>query len=136
MSHTHSNVAPPSLVLIVDNDESTRDMYAERLIFAGFRVIQAAAIDDAMEKAIQLRPDVITTDLGRSTEDGCNLCTLLKGDTRTRQIPVLAVTAWATGGYIERARGAGCDSVLIKPCLPDVFLAEIQRLLQHADLKK
>ena len=135
MSHTHSNVAPPSLVLIVDNDESTRDMYAERLIFAGFRVIQAAAIDDAMEKAIQLRPDVITTDLGRSTEDGCDLCTLLKGDAR-RWSDSCSGRHRLGHRWVRRCTAPAAVVDLIKPCLPDVFLAEIQRLLQHADLKK
>lgn len=105
-------------------------MYARWLVHSGFRVVQAAAADEAMEKARRLRPHIITTDIGLSSDgDGCNLCERLKADARTKAIPVIAVTAWAIGGHANRARRAGCDSVLIKPCLPAELLTEIQRLL-------
>ena len=124
----------PLLALLVEDDESSREMYAEWLEFSGFRVAQAASVDEAMEKALRLHPHVITTDTGLhgSSGDGCELCQRLKADDRTRSIPVIAITAWTMGGHIERARAAGCDSVLIKPCLPEDLLAEIHRLLRHA----
>ena len=101
-------------------------------MFSGFRVAEAATADEAIEKAHRLRPHIITTDiaLSGSSGDGCALCERLKADPRTRAIPVIAVTAWAIGGYVGRARRAGCESVLIKPCLPEALLAEIQRLLK------
>jgi CheY-like chemotaxis protein len=40
---------------------------------------------------------------------------------RTRTIPIIALTAWAMGGHVEGARRAGCEWVLIKPCLPAEF---------------
>lgn len=108
-------------------------MYAQWLEFSGFRVAEAASADEALEKAVQLRPHVITTDIGlHGAADGCKLCERLKADERTREIPVIAVTAWAMSGHIERAKKAGCDSVLIKPCLPEELLAEIQRLLKRS----
>jgi CheY-like chemotaxis protein len=117
--------------LLVENDGDTRDMYAEWLVHSGFRVAEAATVDEGFEKAHRLRPHVIATDIGLSGDgDGCALCERLKADERTRAIPVIAVTAWAIGGHVERARSAGCDSVLIKPCLPEELLAEIQRLLK------
>ena len=118
------------LVLIVEDDDHTREMYAEWLIFSGFRVAEAKNGPDAIEKARELRPDVITTDIGLKGEmDGCQLTESLKSYADTNTIPVIAVTAWAMGGHLERARTAGCDAVLVKPCLPEVLLAEIQRLL-------
>jgi CheY-like chemotaxis protein len=116
------------LALLVENDGDTRDMYAMWLAYSGFRVAQAATADEAIKKAHRLHPNVITTDIGLSGHgDGCTLCERLKADASTRRIPVIAVTAWAIGGHVERARRAGCDSVLIKPCLPADLLAEIQR---------
>jgi two-component system cell cycle response regulator DivK len=137
VSPTRPKVRPPPLALLVENDGHTREMYAEWLVFSGFRVAEASTADEAIEKARQLRPQIITTDIGLSGNgDGCNLCERLKADKRTRAIPVIAVTAWAIGGYVERARRAGCDSVLIKPCLPAELLIEIQRLLQLPRSKK
>jgi CheY-like chemotaxis protein len=109
-------------------------MYAEFLAFSGFRVVEAASVDEAMEKALRLQPHVIATDLGLgSGGDGCILCQRLKADESTREIPVIAVTAWTMGGHTERAEKAGCDSVLIKPCLPEELLAEIRRLLKKSE---
>lgn len=122
---------PPPLVLVVEDHADTREMYAEWLIHKGFRVAQSSYADDAMKKVRKLRPDIITTDVGlHGGKDGCQLCADLKADADTKDIPVIAVTAWAMGGHIERARKAGCDAVLPKPCSPDLLLNEIQRLLK------
>ena len=127
----HTVSASSQLVLIVEDDVHTREMYAEWLIFSGFRVVEATNGPDAIEKARELRPDVVTTDIGlKGGMDGCQLTESLKSYADTNKIPVIAVTAWAMGGHLERARTAGCDAVLIKPCLPKTLLAEIQRLLK------
>ena len=118
------------LALLVESDGDTREMYAEWLAHSGLRVAQATSADEAMAKACRLRPHVITTDLGPFRDDRAyDLCQRLKSHERTRGIPVIAVTAWSVGGHVERARRAGCDAVLLKPCLPELLLAEIHRLL-------
>jgi CheY-like chemotaxis protein len=118
-------------VLIVEDDSDTREMYTEWLVYSGFRVAQATDGIEAIEKARELRPDVIATDISLKGEiDGFQLTESLKSYAHTNKIPVIAVTGWAMGGYVERARKAGCDSVLVKPCLPETLLAEIQRLLK------
>lgn len=119
------------MALLVENHGDTRLIYAGWLAHSGFRVVEATSVDEAFLKARQLQPSVVTTDIGLDGDgDGCLLCERLKGDPRTRNIPVIAVTAWALGGHVERALSAGCDSVLIKPCSPDALLAEIHRLLK------
>jgi CheY-like chemotaxis protein len=111
-------------------------MYAEWLVFSGFRVAEAATVAEAIKKTHLLRPHIITTDIGLAGEgDGCDLCIRLKADARTKEIPVIAVTAWAMGGHVERAHRAGCDSVLTKPCSPEKLLAEIHRLLSLPQTK-
>ena len=122
--------SPSSLVLLVENHIDTREMYAEWLMFSGFRVEGAATVDEAMEKVHRLRPDIVTIDIGLGAGgDGCDLCARLKAADHTKAIIVIVVTGWVFGGHIERARQAGCDSVLTKPCLPDELGAEICRLL-------
>ena len=59
-----ANVRPPPLALIVENHRDTREMYAEALKFHGVRVVEAATAIDALELALTLHPDVITTELG------------------------------------------------------------------------
>ena len=61
--------------------------------------------------------------------DGWEATRLLKADERTRNIPIVALTGHALAGHAEGARRAGCDAFVTKPCLPDVLVAEIQRML-------
>ena len=132
VSESHSAADATPLVLLVEDHEQTREMYAEFLAFSGFRVVEAESVDDAMEKALRLQPQIVVTDLGLGNGgDGCILCQRLKAEKSTRGIPVIAVTAWTMGGHTERAQVAGCDAILIKPCLPEELLAEIQRLLKR-----
>lgn len=96
------------------------------------RVIEAATCEDAVDKARTLGPDVVTTNIGHTSTDGCQLCEELKKDKRTEAIPIVAVTAWAMGGNVERARLAGCDTVLVKPVLPEDLLLEIRCVLAES----
>jgi two-component system cell cycle response regulator DivK len=106
-------------------------MYAEWLVHSGFRVAHARNSEEALTKAQELLPDVITTDIALrgSGIDGCELCEQLKKHDRTQAIPVIAVTAWAMAPDVIRAWQAGCAAVLTKPCSPATLLAEILRLL-------
>lgn len=131
MTQQRRTVSSP-LVLIVDRDSESREMYAEMLTYSGMRVVESASAEDAIEKAQRLRPDLVTTGIGLQGDiDGCGLCERLKDDAQTSSIPVIALTAWAVGGHLERARRAGCDAVLVKPCPPETLLAEILRLIQR-----
>lgn len=124
--------APPRispLALLVDSDADGRQMYAEWLRFSGFRVAEATSSREALARVRVMRPHIITTGIGLPGEDGCSLIVQLKADARTRDIPIIAVTGHAEPTLLQRARRAGCDAVLTKPCLPSRLVAEIQRLL-------
>jgi CheY-like chemotaxis protein len=70
-------------------------------------------------------------DLALPRMDGWEATRRLKGDARTRHIPIVALTGHALAGHAEGAREAGCDSFVTKPCLPDALVAEIRRLLDR-----
>jgi len=125
-------MADPSdpLVLLVEDDQSGREMYATALEMGHFRVAQAHNGLQALDKARELRPDVIVTDLALPGIDGLELARRLRQDERTRAIPIIGVTGYT--GFVkepDRATRAGCDRILIKPCPPDDLQAEIIRLL-------
>jgi two-component system cell cycle response regulator DivK len=121
--------AEPPLVLIVDDFVDTREMYLEYLQFAGFRAIDASDGREAIAKAVELFPSIILMDLAMPTMDGWEATRRLKADPRTRSIPVIAVTGHALRGDAERAREAGCDGVISKPCLPETLVDEVKRVL-------
>jgi CheY-like chemotaxis protein len=119
------------LVLLVEDDPQARDGYAEFLERGGFRVAQAGAAEDALALTLAVVPDVVVTDIALPGRDGFALATDLHTDTRTRSIPVVAMTAyWATDVH-ERADRAGITAILLKPCQPEHLIAELQRVLQR-----
>jgi CheY-like chemotaxis protein len=118
-----------ALVLVVEDYEDAREMYAAYLHFSGYRVAEAANGIEAIEKTLELMPDIILMDLALPKMDGWEATRRLKSDERTKHIPVVALTGHALAGHAEGARQAGCDSFVTKPCLPDALVAEIQRML-------
>jgi CheY-like chemotaxis protein len=117
------------LVLVVEDYQDAREMYAAYLQFSGFRVAEATNGVEAIEKTIELMPDIILMDLALPRMDGWDATRRLKLDERTKHIPIVALTGHALAGHAEGARQAGCDSFVTKPCLPDALVAEIQRML-------
>jgi len=117
------------LILVVDDYEDAREMYAEFLRFCGFRVAEARNGNEALEQAFALMPDLILMDLSLPGMDGWEATRQLKADDRTRQIPVVALTGHALAGASEGAKKAGCDSFVTKPCLPDDLVVEVRRML-------
>ena len=117
------------LVLLVDDFQDNREMYAEFLRFSGLRVEEASNGLEALDKTFALLPDLVVMDLSLPGIDGWEATRRLKDDARTKHIPVLALTGHALAGYSEGARQAGCDAFVTKPCLPEELLAEIRRVL-------
>jgi two-component system cell cycle response regulator DivK len=116
-------------VLLVDDYADAREMYAEYLKFAGFQVVEAANGLEALERALDESPDIILMDLSLPAMDGWEATRRLKADPRTAHILIVALTGHAVAGLAERARMAGCDAFVAKPCLPEDLVAEIRRLL-------
>lgn len=122
-----SETAP--LILVVDDYQDAREMYAEYLQFSGFRVAEARNGNEALEQAFALKPDLILMDLSLPGMDGWEATRVLKADDRTKNIPVVALTGHALAGASEGAKKAGCDSFVTKPCLPDDLVVEVRRML-------
>jgi CheY-like chemotaxis protein len=119
-------------VLIVEDDQDGRRMYADWLTDAGFRVSEAHNGLQALERAVDSLPDVVVTDLNIPGIDGFELTRRLKQDPRTRDIPVLAVTGYAAfAADPGRARRAGIEVVLSKPCSPGDLEAAIRSLIRE-----
>jgi CheY-like chemotaxis protein len=118
-------------VLLVEDDQEGRRLYAEWLTDAGFHVEQAHNGLQALDRAFSSQPDVVVTDLDIPGIDGFELTRRLKQDPRTCDIPVLAITGYAPfASDPGRVLRAGCDAVLPKPCSPDDLETAIRSLLE------
>lgn len=116
-------------VLIVDDFEDARAVYSLFLKLSGYEPLQAASGDEALAQALTAAPDIILLDLQLPDIDGWEVARRLKADSRTRHIPVIALTAHALQSERVRSLKAGCDGFLPKPCPPPDVVTEINRLL-------
>lgn len=102
-------------VLVVDDNRINLELAEAILENAGYEVRTAADADEALAAIAMERPGVILMDLQLPDVDGLTLTRRLKADPATRDIPIVALTAYAMKGDAEKAREAGCDGYLSKP---------------------
>ena len=120
----------PASVLIVHAASDDREMYAEYLTAEGFRVIEAATTDAALPLVADV--DLVVTGLlVPGSIDPIDLITMIRQDKRSATKSVIVLTASTFSHRHERARRAGADVVLLKPCLPNVLASEIRQLMTH-----
>jgi two-component system cell cycle response regulator DivK len=113
-------------VLVVDDFDDNRAMYAEYLSFSGYEVEQASDGREAIEAAIRTLPDLIVMDLSLPVMDGWEATRRLKADQRTGHILVIVLSGHPLSSDGE---GAGVDAFLAKPCLPETLLEKVEELL-------
>jgi len=130
--HDDPEKAPPQqrqrrLVLLVDDCQDTRELYAEYLELSGFDVKEAEDGIVAIDEAVRVRPDVIVMDMSLPKMDGREAARQLRADERTRSIPLVMIS-----GYDAEALPANeglWDHYLGKPCPPDKLVSVIGRLV-------
>ncbi|HZI15115.1 MAG TPA: response regulator [Myxococcus sp.] len=123
-------------VLVVDDFDDAREMYAEYLEFVGFEVDTAKNGAEAVEKAQDGEPDIILMDLSLPIMDGWEATRLIKQDARTRDIPVMALTGHVLAGNAEHAKEAGADEFVAKPCLPQDLENKIRNMLKPSKARR
>jgi CheY-like chemotaxis protein len=126
MQHA-TNVRSP--ILIAEDHTDTREMYAWYLRTRGFWVVEASNGRTALHRARHFKPALIVVDLSLPVMATCLLVKTLRIAAETRTIPIVGLNGYGYRQYAERALEAGCDSVLVKPCFPDVLADQIEQML-------
>ncbi|HAF95331.1 MAG: hypothetical protein A2X34_05930 [Elusimicrobia bacterium GWC2_51_8] len=119
-------------ILIVDDDALNRDMLKTRLEAAGYGVAEAGNGEEGVKAAQALAPDLIIMDVMMPKVDGRLACRILKTNPKTKDIPVVMLTARSQ--HMEELRGweSGADEYLVKPCDHQQLLALIAKFLDKA----
>ncbi|NUR54234.1 MAG: response regulator [Acidobacteria bacterium] len=120
------------LILLVEDFVDARDMYREYLEFSGFAVDTAADGHAAIKLAREHDPDLILMDLSLPGLDGWEATKRLRADPQTAHLLIVALSAHALAADWERARLAGCDGFIAKPCLPQDLVDEMAGYLKAA----
>jgi CheY-like chemotaxis protein len=124
---------PAATILVVDDNPINLKLVADLLAFEGYRVLKAVDGEEAAHKVQEDPPDLILLDVDLPGIDGLTLTKRLKGDPRTANIIIVALTAFAMKGDRQRAIAAGCDAYVTKPIDTRELPAQVAELLQHRE---
>jgi two-component system cell cycle response regulator DivK len=116
-------------LLIVDDNEVNLELASFILLAAGFDVATALDAEQALQSIQARRPRLILMDIQLPGMDGLALTRLLKADPATRDIVVVAFTAYAMAGDETRMLAAGCDAYLSKPIDLASFARQVRALM-------
>ena len=111
------------VVLLVDDHDDTRQMYAEFLDAMGYDTLEAASCAEALALVERNGVNAVVLDRRLPDGDGNSVCRALKADPRTRALPVIVLSGRERDGAIP------ADAYLIKPVTPDRLVEELERLI-------
>ncbi|MBW1856218.1 MAG: response regulator [Deltaproteobacteria bacterium] len=120
----------PKKILIVDDNVDSRELVVKILKHSGYQTVEAVDGEDALEKAVEERPDLILMDRSLPKIDGYEVTRRLKNQKALKDTPIVALTAHAMRGDREKALEAGCEGYISKPinvrALPEQVKAYLQ----------
>lgn len=119
-----------SNILVVDDDPEIRTIVCHHLQKAGYYVMTAESADEALEKELEVIPDLLILDKMMPGMDGFDFLEKLKSATSASSIRVIMLTSCDRDEDIVEGLDTGADDYITKPFIPDVFLARIRAQLR------
>lgn len=119
-------------ILIVEDDPASLTLTRDLLQVHGYSTIEAATGQEAVALAREKKPDLILMDMRLPDMEGTAATTLLRQDAETKDIPIVALTAFAMKGDREKMLCAGCDGYISKPINTREFPGIIESFLKEA----
>jgi CheY-like chemotaxis protein len=123
----------PTRVRVVDDDAVIRQLVCVNLELEGFEVFTAEDGLDALEKAVEVDPAVITLDIMMPRMDGWETAARLHDNPDTAHMKVILLSARAQEADLRRGKGLGVDAYLTKPFDPDELITVVRRLAGEAE---
>ena len=127
-----NDVGLGALIVIADDNDDNREMYALYLRVIGFRIAQASDGEEAVALTRDLRPSVVVLDVHMPRMNGLDAIRHIRQDLSPREMPFLVLTAH--DDQEQHARAAGANHVCRKPCPPEDLARELRRLLTTSQL--
>jgi CheY-like chemotaxis protein len=117
-------------VLIVDDNEHLRVILASILRFSGYEILEAESGTQAIEKALSAKPNLILLDLDLTDMSGLDAARVIRKNSTTASIPIIACSAWSGREWREKALSAGMVDYLQKPIPSAVIKAKIEQFIR------
>ena len=119
----------PKTILVVEDNELNMKLFHDLLESQGYNILQTRNGVEALKIARTQKPDLILMDIQLPEVSGLEVTKWIKEDDDIKQIPVIAVTAFAMKGDEEKFRSGGCEAYIAKPISVNGFLETVARFL-------
>jgi two-component system, cell cycle response regulator DivK len=119
----------PKRILVVEDNDLNRKLFCDVLKANGFEVVPVADGLNVLPTARKCKPDAVVLDIQLPNISGIELIAGFRGERALRDVPILAVTAYAGKGDEEKIRAAGARGYLAKPVSITPFMAAVRKLL-------
>jgi DNA-binding response OmpR family regulator len=116
-------------ILVAEDERDIRDLIAYVLKYAGFEVEVAANGAEAVEKAPQVKPDLILLDVRMPRMTGYEACRQLKAMPEVQHVPVVFLSAKGQDNEIDEGLEVGAKDYILKPFAPDELIQQVQQIL-------
>ena len=120
-------------ILIVEDNALNIKLFCDLLAAHGHEPQAVTDSRQALDAARELVPDLVITDIQLPHVSGLELIRMIRADERLKEVPIMAVTAYASLGDEERIRGAGAESYVTKPISVARFVQEVDSLLARKE---
>jgi two-component system cell cycle response regulator DivK len=116
-------------ILIVEDNDLNMKLFNDLLQAHGYETVQTVDGRDALKLVREHSPDLILMDIQLAEISGLEVTKMIKADDDLKDIPVIAVTAFAMKGDEEKIREGGCEGYIAKPISVPHFLETVQKFL-------
>jgi len=123
---------PTAKVLVIEDNPMNMELASDLLRARGYDVLQAATALEALGVLQEFKPDLILMDIQLPGLNGLDLTKRLKEDPRTKEIPIIAMTAYAMKGDEEKIFQAGCIGYIPKPIDTRQFSHMVESVLSRS----
>jgi DNA-binding response OmpR family regulator len=122
-------------ILIAEDERDIRDLIEFSLTFAGFEVVTAVDGQDAVEKALVVKPDLIMMDVRMPRMTGYEACAKMKTMNEIKDIPVVILSAKGQESEIQTGLNAGAYEYILKPFAPDELIQRVRDIVSSLPQK-
>jgi DNA-binding response OmpR family regulator len=117
------------LILIAEDERDIRELIVFTLQIAGFNVVEVPNGEEAVKKALEIIPDLILMDVRMPKMTGFEACKALKQEEKTKNIPIIFLSAKGQEGEISTGLELGAEEYFLKPFAPDDLTRRVNKIL-------
>lgn len=123
-------------ILVAEDEGDIRTLIVLTLSYGGFEVHEASDGLDAVNKAPEVKPDLVLMDVRMPKMTGYEACAKLKDMPQMKDVPIVFLSAKGQESEISTGLKSGADAYILKPFAPDELIRQVKEIMANVDSRK